>query len=85
MGNTSQGVSLGGHSLPVRPGISRCLGADIVVLVGFTCFHLLTFILILAHLSWVKWGEPGLLPALLILLLWKRTHEVGLASLAVQA
>lgn len=55
------------------------------MLADFTKFDFLVLVPILDHLSWVRWGEFGLLPALLLLLLWKRTHGVGLDSLVMQA
>lgn len=84
-GEFQPGCLLGGHSLPERPNISRSLGADTVMLADFTKFDFLVLVPILDHLAWVRWGEFGLLLALLLLLLWKRTHGVGLDSLAMQA
>lgn len=52
------------------------------MLVDVTCFSLLALVPTLAHLSWVEVpGTAWLLPALFILILWERTHEVGLVSL----
>lgn len=78
------GCPLRGHGLPVRSDISRCSGADTVMLVDILCFPLLALVPILDHVSWEEVGTSWLLPALLILILWKRTHGVWLVSQAVQ-